>query len=229
MIEIFPDPASQAAAAAQAIVQSLTYRLRHKGSAAMVGTGGRSAGAVYDALSDAPLDWAKVDVTLSDERFVDTTSPDSNERLARERLLKGRAARARFTGLRGNAATPEAAAAEASAALAGWATVDVTLLGMGEDGHIASLFPDNPALAAGLDRAAPPCIAVPRGEGMPPAQPRLSLTLPRLASSRLVLIVVSGAEKRRVLERALDDSDATPFPVKALLKSVATRRILWTA
>ena len=229
MIENFPDPASQAAAAAAAVVQSLAYRLRLKGSASMVGTGGRSAGAVYDALADAPLDWAKVDVTLSDERFVDIDSPDSNERLARERLLQGRAARARFVGLRGTAATPEAAAAEACAVLNGRPPFDVTLLGMGEDGHIASLFPGSPALAAGLERTAPPCIAVPQGDGAPPAQPRLSLSLPRLASSRLVLIIVSGAEKRRVLERALDDSDATPFPVKALLKSVTTRRILWTA
>jgi 6-phosphogluconolactonase len=100
---------------------------------------------------------------------------------------------------------------------------------MGEDGHIASLFPGNPALAAGLDRAAPACIAVPQGEGIPPAQPRLSLSLARLVSSRLVIIVAGGAEKRRVLERALDDSDSTPFPVRALLKAAPTRRILWTA
>ena len=229
MIEIFSDPASQAAAAASAIVQSLSYRLRLRGSASMVATGGRSAGAVYDVLSNAALDWAKVDVTLSDERFVDASSPDSNERLARERLLQNRAARARFVGLRGVSATPEAAAAEASAALAGWPPFDVVMLGMGEDGHIASLFPGNPALAAGLDRAAPPCIAVPEGEGMAPAQPRLSLSLPRLVSTRLVLLVVSGVEKRRVLERALDDSDSTPFPVRALLNSAPTRRILWTA
>jgi 6-phosphogluconolactonase/glucosamine-6-phosphate isomerase/deaminase len=64
---------------------------------------------------------------------------------------------------------------------------------------------------------------------MPPAQPRLSLSRARLVSSRLVLIVAGGAEKRRVLERALDDSDSTPFPVKALLKAAPTRRILWTA
>jgi 6-phosphogluconolactonase len=229
MIEIFPDPASQAAAAASAIVQSLTYRLRLRGSASMVGTGGRSAGAVYDALCNAALDWTKVDVTLSDERFVDTTSPDSNERLTRERLLQNRAARANFVGLRGDASTPEAAAAAASAVLADWPPFDVTLLGMGEDGHIASLFPGNPSLPLGLDRAAPPCIAVPQGEGMAPAQPRLSLSLPRLVSSRLVLLVAAGAEKRRVLERAMDDSDSTPFPVRALLKSAPTRRILWTA
>jgi 6-phosphogluconolactonase len=101
---------------------------------------------------------------------------------------------------------------------------------MGEDGHIASLFPGSPALAAGLGRDAPACIAVPQGEhGAPPAQPRLSLTLPRLASSRLVIILAGGAEKRRVLERARDKADGAPLPVRALLQSAPTTRILWTA
>jgi 6-phosphogluconolactonase len=229
MIEIFPDSAAQSAAAAAAIEHALTYRLRLKGEGSIVVTGGRSAGAVYDVLCSAALDWSKVVVTLSDERFVDVESPDSNERLVRERLLQGRAARAQLLGLRGTAATPQAAAAEAAAFLTAMPPFDVVMLGMGEDGHIASLFPGNPALAAGLDRAAPACIAVPQGADMPPAQPRLSLSLARLVSSRLILLVASGAEKRRVLERALDDSDSTPFPVRALLKAAPTRRILWTA
>jgi 6-phosphogluconolactonase len=229
MIEIFPDAQSLAAAAAAAVVDRLSYRLRLKGSASLVATGGRSPGAVYDALAAAALDWSKVSITLSDERFVDPASEGSNERLVRERLLQGRAARAQFLGLRGTAPTPQAAAAEASAALRDWPAFEVVLLGMGEDGHVASLFPGSPALASGLDRAAPPCIAVPEGEGRPPAQARLSLTLPRLASSRLVIILASGAEKRRVLERALDKADGAPLPVRALLQSAPTTRILWTA
>jgi 6-phosphogluconolactonase len=229
MIEIFPDAQSLAAAAAAAIVDRLSYRLRLKGSASLVVTGGRSPGAVYDALSDAGLDWSKVSITLSDERFVDTDSSDSNERLVRDRLLRGRAARAQFLGLRGTAQTPRDAAAEASEALLAWPPFEVVLLGMGEDGHIASLFPGSPALAAGLDRAAPACIAVPQGEGgSPPVQPRLSLTLPRLASCRLVIILASGAEKRRVLERAHDKADGALLPVRALLQSAPTTRILWT-
>jgi 6-phosphogluconolactonase len=229
VIEIFPAAASMAAAAAAAIVDRLSYRLRLRGSASLVVTGGRSPGAVYDALSAAPLDWSKVDITLSDERFVDAASPDSNERLVRERLLQGRAARASFLGLRGGAQTPQEAAAAASAALSGWPPFEVVLLGMGEDGHVASLFPGNPALPLALDRAAPACIAVPPGEGRAPPQPRLSLTLPRLASSRLVIILASGAEKRRVLERALEGGDPMDLPVRAIVKSAPSLRILWTA
>ena len=230
MIEIFPAAASMAAAAAAAIVDRLTYRLRLRGSASLVVTGGRSPGAVYDALSAAPLDWSKVDVTLSDERFVAAASPDSNERLVRERLLQGRAARANFLGLRGEAPTPPEAAAAASAVLSGWPPFEVVLLGMGEDGHVASLFPGNPALPLALDRAAPACIAVPQGEGgRAPPQPRLSLTLPRLVSSRLVILLASGAEKRRVLERALEGGDPMDLPVRAIVKSAPSLRILWTA
>ena len=146
MIEIFPDAQSLAAAAAAAVVDRLSYRLRLKGSASLVATGGRSPGAVYDILSAAALDWSKVSITLSDERFVDPASEGSNERLVRERLLQGRAARAQFLGLRGTAPTPQAAAAEASAALRDWPAFEVVLLGMGEDGHVASLFPGSPAL-----------------------------------------------------------------------------------
>jgi 6-phosphogluconolactonase len=229
MIEIFPDAQTLAMAAAAAIVDRLSYRLRLKGSASLVVTGGRSPGAVYDALAAAALDWSKVSVTLSDERFVDTDSPDSNERLVRMRLLQGRAARAQFLSLRGTASTPQDAAAEASEALAAWPPFEVVLLGMGEDGHVASLFPGSPALTSGLDRAAPACIAVPQGEGVPPDQPRLSLSLPRLASCRLAIILASGAEKRRVLERAHDKADGTLLPVRALLQSAPTTRILWTA
>jgi 6-phosphogluconolactonase len=229
MIETFSDAASAAAFAAETIVNALTYRLRLRADASIVVTGGHTPGPVYDALSQSGLDWSKVRITLSDERFVDITSPDSNERLVRERLLKDGPARANFLGLRGTAVTPEAAAAEASAALADWPVLDVVLLGMGDDGHIASLFPGNPALAAGLDRESPPCIAVPRGEGRAPSMPRLSLTLPRLVSSRLVIILASGAEKRRVLERAQDGGDAGELPVRALMNAAPSLRIFWSA
>lgn len=218
-----------AAAAAGAIVNALSYRLRLRGAASLVVTGGRSPGAVYDALSSAALDWAKVRVTLSDERFVDAASSDSNERLVRERLLQGRAARADFVGLRGTGETPEAAAAEASARLAGWPAFDVVLLGMGEDGHVASLFPGNPALPLGLDRAAAPCIAVPQGEGRAPPQPRLSLTAPRLVSSRLAIVLAGGLQKRRVLEQALDGGDPLELPMRAIVRSAPSLRLLWTA
>ena len=229
MIETFDDAAALAAAATGAVVAALEAGLRSHGSASLAATGGRAPGPIYDALSVIPLDWSRVHVTLTDERWVDPASADSNEKLVRERLLHGRAADARFIGLHGHEATPEAAAAAATAQVAALPALDVVLLGMGEDGHVASLFPGSPALDLGLDPKAPACIAVPQGDGRPPAQPRLSLTIRPLTTAALVLILISGAEKRRVIEQALAGGDPRQFPVCAVLQSAHAVRILWTA
>ena len=229
MIETFPDPESLAEAATDAVVRALDAGLRNAGSASLAATGGRSPGLVYDALSLAPLDWARIRVTLTDERWADVDSLDSNEGLVRKRLLQNRAADAHFLGLRGHAATPHAAAELASHAFAGWPALDAALMGMGEDGHVASLFPGSPALATGLDRGAPACIDVPAGDGGPPSQPRLTLTLRPLTTARVTLILISGTEKRRVIEAAMAQGDPFVHPVAAVLKSAPALRILWTS
>jgi 6-phosphogluconolactonase len=229
MIEVFEDGQALAEAAADAAVSALDSGLRRFGSAGLAATGGRSPGAVYDILALTPLDWRRIRVSLTDERWVDATSPDSNEGLVRRRLLQGRAAEATFHGLRGHERSLEAAADQASALLHTWPPFEVVLLGMGEDGHVASLFPGNPALDQGLDPDAPACIAVPAGVGRPPPQPRLSLTIRPLASAGLVILLTSGAAKRQVLEQALAGGDPKEFPVRAVLQSAKAVRILWTA
>jgi len=228
IIETFPDAETLAAVATDVVLDALAAGLRLRGAAGLAATGGRSPGAVYDALSPAPLDWARVRVTLTDERWVDPASPDSNEGLVRRRLLRGRAQDAHFVGLRGTAEHIEDAADQAAAALDGWPPLDVVMLGMGEDGHVASLFPGSPALPRGLDPAAPAVIAVPQGQGRPPAQPRLSLTVRPLTQAAQVLILAGGAAKRGVLEQALAGGDPLAFPVRAILQSARSVRILWT-
>jgi 6-phosphogluconolactonase len=229
VIEEFADAGTLAEAAAGAVVSALEAGLRRGDGAGLAATGGRSPGAVYDLMALAPLDWSRVRVTLTDERWVDPSSPDSNERLARERLLVHRAADALFHPLRDREPNPEAAAAHASALLHAWPPFDAVMLGMGEDGHVASLFPGSPALARGLDPAAPACIAVPAGEGRPPSQERLSLTIRPLTAAGLVVILTSGAAKRAVLEQALAGGDPNELPVRAVLQSARSVRILWTA
>ena len=120
------------------------------------------------------------------------------------------------------------AAEQATDALYGWPPLDMVMLGMGEDGHVASLFPGSPALAHGLDRTAPACIAVPQGRDRPPPQPRLSLTIRPLTQAAQVLILTSGAAKRAVLDQALAGGDPLQFPVRAVLQSARSVRILWT-
>jgi 6-phosphogluconolactonase len=228
-IEVFDDLRGLNEAAAGAVVSALETGVRLKGTASLAATGGRSPGPVYDLMALAPLDWRRVRITLSDERWVDESSPESNARLVRERLLKHRAAEAVFHPLRDGEPDPGTAARHASTLFNSWPSLDVVMLGMGEDGHVASLFPGSPALALGLDPAAPACIAVPAGEGRPPPQARLSLTIRGLVTAGLTLILTSGAAKRAVLERAIEGGDPRELPVRAVLKSARAVRILWTA
>lgn len=229
MIERFADQAALADAASSAIAQALTQAIANRGRALFIATGGRTPGGVYDRLAGAPMEWSKVVVSLTDERWVEAGDPESNEGLIRDRLLQGPAAAARIISLKGDAPTLEAAAQAASAKLAPLGAPDVVLLGMGDDGHIASLFPENPALPAGLDPGAPSCIAVPRGEGRPPPQARISLTVPWLTTARLTILLIAGAEKLKLIQQAQAGSDAREFPVRAILQQAARVRILWSA
>lgn len=223
MLETYPSAAALAREAADAILAGLSSAIADRGAASLVATGGRSPAPVYDLLSASVLDWGKVTVTLSDDRFVPPHDPASNERLVRERLLAGDAAAARFVALNRPAADPQAAAELAESEVRGLAPFDVAMLGMGEDGHVASLIPGSPVLDAGMDPAGEAfLLGVPAGVGSPPLA-RISMTLPALLTARLTLILVSGEAKRVVLEAGAG------LPVHALLEQAkAPVRILWT-
>lgn len=225
MIESFDDGAAMAEAAAEATRAALAAALAAGRRASLVATGGRSPGPVYDRLAAAALDWSRVDVTLSDERFVPPDHAASNERLVRERLLRGAAADARFVPLFRPAADPDAAARAAEASVEALAPFDVTLLGMGPDGHVASLIPGSARLAQGLDPSLTKMLmGVPEAIGDPPL-PRITLTLHALLQSRAILVLITGETKRRVIERAAAGED---LPVRALLtQAEAPVRVLW--
>jgi len=226
--DIRKDSVALADAAAAEAKEVLGAAIEATGAATFVATGGSTPGPIYDRLSQADLPWDKVTITLSDERWVDPASPDSNARMVRERLLQGPAAAARFLPLKGDAATPE----EDANAAAGWLAalprpIDLVFLGMGDDGHIASLFPHSPALAQGLDdETAALCIAVPCGGDRAPPQPRLTLTLPLLKSARHIVLLFAGRRKFDVLEAALAADDPYLYPVRALFGAPAGVHVL---
>ena len=213
----FPNSAAMTAALARDISGALQDALAGGRGASLVVPGGRSPIALFERLSGAELDWDDVWVTLSDERWVDASDAASNERLVRDHLLRGLAAEANFVALK------TAAAAAHASAHASWSSVaeiprpfDFMLLGMGEDGHVASLFPGSPALATALDLTQPPgCVAM-----TAPVAPRerLSLNLRALLDSRRIAILIAGKEKWAAYERARAHGPAAQMPVRALLQ-----------
>lgn len=170
--------------------------------------GGTTPGPIFDALCAADLDWDRVHVMLTDERWVPEDHARSNTRLIRERLLTDRAAAARYVPLYTGEATPEEGLDGIAAALEPELPISVLLLGMGADMHTASLFPGADNLMAALSPDAPPVMAM-RAPGAP--EPRVTLTAPVLDGAMAKHIVITGAEKRAALDRAAHLSpDAAP-------------------
>ena len=214
-------------AAASMLADALRSAIAERGSASLAVPGGRTPAPAFKALAREDLDWSRVTVTLVDERWVDPGSEDSNERLVREHLLHGPAAAARFLPMMGNGPSPEDRVEAYVATLPG-EPLDAVLLGMGEDGHFASLFPGSPVLPEGLDPASTArAVAVPAGEGTAPPQPRLSLTLAEIARARLIVLLASGREKERVIEHAqAAGADPMRLPIAALLAARRDARVL---
>ena len=208
------DAQAAAEALADDVAARLSDALAQRGQASLVVPGGRTPLPFLAALSCRPLDWSRVTVCPSDERWVDTDHPDSNEGLLRANLLCNAAAGARLLSLKTAAATPEAALAECEARLAALPhPLDVVVLGMGPDGHFASLFPDAPELAVALASERP--VAAMRPASSP--VPRMSLTLRRLLDSRHLCLLTGGDAKARVLESAAAHPGDTRLPVRLLL------------
>jgi 6-phosphogluconolactonase len=214
------------------IAQQLRAAIAARGRAVLSVSGGKSPEPLFEALRAQPIDWSRVVVTLADERCVPVTHADSNALLVRTHLLQDQAAAAHWVPMV-NATTqplpsPEALALAANAALLAAGAADVTVLGMGTDGHTASLFPDAANLAAALDSANPDaCMAMVLP--VPPANapyPRLSQTLAHLLRSRAIVLPLAGADKLQTLAQAW----ATPsdrLPIARILHQTQTPVALW--
>lgn len=212
------NPGALANCLAARVGQWLTAALAKRPRASLAVSGGRSPVAFFEALSGRDLDWGRIDLTLVDERWVPPEHADSNERLVRRHLLKGQAADLRFLPLKVEAALPGMAqdACEERLAAIDW-PLDVVVLGMGNDGHTASLFPGMDNLTAALaPSGGPRCMAV-----TPPgaSHARMTLCFGALDSARHRALYLLGEDKRRTLRRVLERPEAIgEMPVRAFLR-----------
>jgi len=199
---------------AKRLISILQNAINDRGNAYLVVSGGRTPQALFKALSNVDLAWDKVTILLADDRWLDETQPDSNERLVKATLLQNKAAAANFISLYSNTTSAFDGAAAVLARIKALPTFDVVILGMGEDGHTASLFPCSAQIAAGL---APDANAVLAVEPKTAPYQRMSLSLPRLLDSRNIFLHLVGSNKLPVLNKAMAEQDALAMPIRAFL------------
>jgi 6-phosphogluconolactonase len=214
----FTDGRALASALAERVANALRTGIAGRGTGLLAVSGGRTPLAFFERLSQATLDWSRVQVTLVDERWVDEHDPRSNARLVREHLLRDAAAAATFVPLYTGAATPEQGQADAGRRVHALPLpFDAVVLGMGLDGHTASFFPGGDQLEAALDPNQPGGVLPMRAPGA--GEPRITLTLPTLLQTRQLFLHVEGEDKRQVLARARSgQGDGAHYPVRAVLE-----------
>jgi 6-phosphogluconolactonase len=213
----------------QVIVADIERALQHKGAASLLLSGGSTPAPLYRGLSRATLDWDRVHVALVDERWVAVDDAASNERLLRESLLTGRAAQARFTGMKNTAAS---ALEGVKACNLDYARLPLPhtfcLLGMGPDGHTASLFPQAQGLDAALaSRQHCAAIHAQRSTVTGELLDRMTLTPWSILQSERLVLLITGADKWEVLQQAKVATDATLTPISYFADQQTALEVYW--
>lgn len=217
MIE-HPDSDSLSTTVVRTLARSCAEAIRARDTAALALAGGSTPMPVYRRLAEIDLDWPRIVLLPGDERWVPHDDPASNLRAIRE-AFSGTTADFRALTPERPEDLPDTAVAEATLAeLRG--PFDACVLGMGADGHFASLFPGAGGLAEALDPACTTPAVVVHPSPLPPDAPfaRISLTLSRIMASRRLLLLIRGDDKRSVLHDARLSADPQRYPIAALLR-----------
>lgn len=211
------------------VANLLSTAINRQARATLAVSGGRTPIPFFAALSNQPLSWDKVWVTLVDERMVSTEHSDSNANLVHRYLLQGRAAAAHFIPLVKYGSDPQSElnVAEQRLTQLAW-PLDIVILGMGEDGHTASLFPDAIELQRGLTAPAyQRCLMV-----QPPptaSHARISFTAPALLDCRQLIIHLTGASKHQLLLKACEPGSINALPIRlALHQTQVPCHVFWS-
>lgn len=207
------------------VADRLRKGIAARGTASLAVSGGRTPAGFLRTLGIQSLDWSRIYITLADERWVPEEHADSNTRLVRETLLAGLAAKANFIPLYNSAENAAAGQPKTEQCLSAlpW-PLDVLVLGMGDDGHTASLFPQAPELENAYATSAH-CAAI---TPITAAHSRITLSLSALISARNLLVHITSESKRQLLNAALTQA-ATPFlPIRRVLDASANAHVFWT-
>ncbi|MFC3034095.1 6-phosphogluconolactonase [Pseudoalteromonas fenneropenaei] len=188
--------------------------------AVLMVSGGSSPKAAYEYLSGVDLAWDKITVAMVDERWVDANHDKSNEAFIKATLLQNKAQHARFVTMKNSAQTAQAGQVECEAA---YQTLQkpfaVSILGMGPDGHTASLFPHADGLAHALTTAdLTAAINAIESEVTGKITERMTLSLAGIAAAKQVVLLISGEDKRAVYEQAKQAGDVADMPLRAVLQ-----------
>lgn len=226
-------PADQITGAlARDVAERLRQAIAQRGQAHLCVSGGKSPAALMSALSGQSLDWSRVQISLADERCVPTDHPDSNAALVRQHLLQGPAAQARFVPMVAQAAEPlppvQVLADQADQALRALGPADVLILGMGADGHTASIFPGMVQWAEAIDpNGSRACLPV-QADCVPAQVPydRVTQTLAQLLKARHIALPISGADKIDRLQRACGTAELI-YPISHVLHQTQAPVAVW--
>ncbi len=217
VIHRFASPQQLANQLASDVRLALALTLCSHNMASIAVSGGSTPKAFFKALSNEKMDWARVNIRLVDERCVPADSDQLNAHLVEDHLIENHASTARFTPLYDHASLNAEDAARRAADQLQTRGFDLIVLGMGADGHTASLFPNGDRLAEGLDANGKSRIISMRAAGA--GVPRLTLTLAEILRATRVILHIEGQDKMAVLDQALSGDDATEMPIRAVLNA----------
>jgi len=226
----FDDATALAAALAVTVADQLRAAIAQRGSATLAVSGGTTPRDFLCALADAPLQWSQVTVTLCDERWQPPQHVRSNARLVHETLLQGKARAAVFVPLYDDAPDPESALPIIRQRIERLPLpLDVVVLGLGLDGHTASLFPDGDRFEQALDPTCESPVLPMRSASA--GEARITLTLPPLAGARTWYLHIEGTDKKAVFESSVrGEGEFARSPMRALMQHAqAPLNVYWCA
>ncbi len=228
--QVFDSAATLANALAKSVADDLRRGLGARATALLALSGGTTPREFLRALSQQVLDWSRVTVTLVDERWVAADDARSNARLLRENLLQNHAAAALFVPLYCDAPDPETGLPRIAARIAALPMpFDAVVLGLGEDGHTASFFPDGDHLAQALDPHARTQVIAMRAPDA--GEPRITLSMPTVLDTRAVYLHIQGEKKREVFAQVIAAQGAlASSPMRVVLDHAKSPiQVFWCA